>query len=61
MKLEDTIGIFQYQMTSEKIKQITPEQIKETYNLLHQNYIQYLEQLGNRPDNINDYFWFSKN
>jgi hypothetical protein len=48
-------------MTSEKIKQITPEQIEETYEILYQNYMAYIDQLGNRPDNMNDYFsWTSK-
>ncbi|PEN31295.1 hypothetical protein CN543_28925 [Bacillus toyonensis] len=61
MEMKDIFTLFQYEMTSEKIQQITPEQIEATYELLYKNYMDNIEELGKKPDNMNDYFsWTSK-
>ncbi|MEE3957845.1 hypothetical protein ACFVXR_17450 [Bacillus thuringiensis] len=61
MELRDVFNILQYEMTSEKIQQITAEEIRESYELLYENYIDYIEGLGKKTANINDYFsWTSK-
>lgn len=62
MEIKDIFNIFQYEMTSEKIQKITPKQIEATYELLYENYMENIEELGKKPDNMNDYFsWTSKN
>ncbi|MET3689620.1 hypothetical protein ABIC37_005170 [Priestia megaterium] len=61
MELEDIFPIFQSYMTSEKIKGITSEQISDTYELLYQHYMDYVNKLDNKSNNIDDYFsWTSK-
>jgi len=61
MEMDVLFKIFQSEMTSEKIRQITREQIDKTYTFLHQNYMSYLDQLGNRPNSVEDFFsWTSK-
>lgn len=61
VEFNDFFDVFQSKMTSEKIKLITQKQIEETYELLYKNYMEYIEQLGKKPDNMNDYFsWTSK-
>lgn len=52
MEPRDIFLVFQYEMTSEKINQQTSVQIEETYELLYHNYMEYIEQLGSKPNNI---------
>ncbi|MGE7236615.1 hypothetical protein ACQKK2_26695 [Bacillus paranthracis] len=61
MGMRNTFMVFQYEVTSEKIQQITSEEKREGYELIYENYIECIEGLGKKPDNMNDYFsWASK-
>lgn len=61
MNSEEIYEIFGYRMTTEKISEITIEQLEETYEFLYQNYMDYFHKLENKPENMNDFFfWTSK-
>ncbi|WP_277584991.1 hypothetical protein [Psychrobacillus antarcticus] len=61
MEKGEIFTVFQFEMNSEKISRITPEQRQEAYESIYQDYMYNREKLGAPASSINDYFsWISR-
>lgn len=58
--LREMNKILQFEITSEKLNDISKKDLNEIYDELHKDYVDAYQSLGSKPDNVDDYFsWLS--
>lgn len=61
MENQEIVRILQINVSDEKLKSISSESLKEIYNRLYDDYMAEYNALGEKPNNMNDYFsWMNK-